>query len=257
MNLMNSRIMAKQDYSSLFSSLGSSAAAVSGSTFLSDYASIKNGSYGKLMKAYYSKNPSESVSKLAKQSVSKSKVDTKTLANVDSTTDALKASADKLLEKGSKSLFKEVDITTKDKNGVETTTKGYDMDAIYKAVSTFVNDYNAVLGTFKDINSTSLSGKLNNLAGTAKANSKTLAKVGITVNKDNTLSIDKDTFFGANASTVKDLFNGNYSFSYRISAQASIINYAAQNEASKSNTYNYAGSYSNNYNSGNMFNSYF
>ena len=257
MKLMNSRIMAKQDYSSLFSSLGSSAAAVSGSTFLSDYASIKNGSYGKLMKAYYSKSPNDSVSKLANKSVSKSKDDTKTLANVDSTTDALKASADKLLVSGSKSLFKEVDITTKDKNDVETTTKGYDMDAIYNAVSTFVKDYNAVMGTSKDINSTTLSGKLNNLAGTAKANSKILAKIGITVNGDSTLSLDKDTFLGANTSTIKDLFNGNHSFSYRVSAQASLINFAAQNEASKSNTYNYAGGYSNNYSSGNMFNSYF
>ncbi len=257
MNIDGSKIRAKQDYSSLFSSLGSSAAAVSGSTFLSDYASIKNGSYGKLMKAYYSKDPSESVSKIADKSIRKSKDDSKTLANVDSTTDALKASADKLLDKGSKSLFKEVDITTKDKNGVESTTKGYDMDAIYNAVSTFVKDYNAVLGTYKDINSTSLSGKINNLAGTAKANSKILSKVGITVNGDSSLSIDKDTFLSANASTIKDLFNGNNSISYRISAQASLINFAAQNEASKSNTYNFAGNYSNNYSSGNMFNSYF
>ena len=257
MNINGSTIRAKQDYSSLFSSLGSGAASVSGSTFLSDYASIKNGSYGKLMKAYYSKNPSESVSKLANNSIRKSKDDSKSLANVDSATDALKASADALLANGSKSLFKEVDITTTDENGVETTKKGYDMDAIYKAVSTFVKDYNAVIGTAKDINSTSLSGKLNNLAGTGKANSKMLSKVGITVNSDSTLSIDKESFLGANTSTIKSLFNGNSSFSYRVSAQASLINFSAQNEASKSNTYNTAGSYSNNYSSGNMFNSYF
>ena len=43
----------KQDVSFLFGSLGSGAASVAGSNFLSDYAAIKNGSYGKLMKAYY------------------------------------------------------------------------------------------------------------------------------------------------------------------------------------------------------------
>ena len=42
----------KPDYSYLFQSMtGGNSASLN---FLSDYASIKNGSYGKLMKAYYS-----------------------------------------------------------------------------------------------------------------------------------------------------------------------------------------------------------
>ena len=41
---MSITIQAKTDYSFLFSSLGSGAAGVAGSTFLLDYASIKNGS---------------------------------------------------------------------------------------------------------------------------------------------------------------------------------------------------------------------
>ena len=51
---MNINVRARTDVSFLFSSLGSGAAGVGGSNFLSDYASIKNGSYAKLMKAYYS-----------------------------------------------------------------------------------------------------------------------------------------------------------------------------------------------------------
>ena len=50
---MGININAKSDYSFMFSSLGSGAAGVGSSNFLMDYASIKNGSYGKLMKAYY------------------------------------------------------------------------------------------------------------------------------------------------------------------------------------------------------------
>ena len=50
---MSINIQAKTDVSYLFSSLGSGASGVAGSNFLSDYASIKNGSYAKLMKAYY------------------------------------------------------------------------------------------------------------------------------------------------------------------------------------------------------------
>ncbi len=53
----------KQDYSYLFQSISGN----SNLNFLSDYASIKNGSYGKLMKAYYSKagnNVSKEVSSI-------------------------------------------------------------------------------------------------------------------------------------------------------------------------------------------------
>ena len=46
-------VNAKQDYSYLFQSLSTSSGSGLGNlNFLSDYASIKNGSYGKLMKAY-------------------------------------------------------------------------------------------------------------------------------------------------------------------------------------------------------------
>ena len=55
---MSIRITGRTDYSALFSSLngGKSTGIGGGSYSLADYASIKNGSYGKLMKAYYGKN---------------------------------------------------------------------------------------------------------------------------------------------------------------------------------------------------------
>ena len=42
-----------QDYSYLFQSLSSGSGGMGNLNFLSDYASIKNGSYAKLMKTYY------------------------------------------------------------------------------------------------------------------------------------------------------------------------------------------------------------
>ena len=44
-----------QDYSYLFQSLSSSSGGMGNLNFLSDYASIRNGSYGKLLKTYYAK----------------------------------------------------------------------------------------------------------------------------------------------------------------------------------------------------------
>ena len=85
-------------------------------------------------------------------------------------------------------------------------------------------------------------------------NSKLLAKVGITITEDNTLSIDKDSFMKADVSTAKSLFQGN---GYRVSAQASMINFAADSEAGKAGTYTANGRYGNNYNTGNLLNLYF
>ena len=45
----------KQDYSYLFQSMSSSSGGMGNLNFLSDYASIRNGSYGKLLKTYYNK----------------------------------------------------------------------------------------------------------------------------------------------------------------------------------------------------------
>lgn len=253
---MSINIQAKGNYSYLFSGLSSSNGSAN-MNFLSDYASIKNGSYGKLMKAYYGKNSSSVSSLVNSKTNSTSSEETKSLAKVQSSTDDLKESADALLATGKDSLFNKKEITKTAEDGTKTTTTGYDTDAIYKAVSTFVTNYNSVLDSMDDINSTSILGKATSMVTATAANSKLLSAVGITINKDNSLSIDKDTFAKADMSTVKSLFNGNGSYAYRVSAQASLINFAADNEAAKANTYGSNGTYNKTNSSGNLFNSFF
>lgn len=256
---MSIQIQAKQDISYLFSSLGSNASTAASSNFLGQYASIKNGSYYKLMKAYYGMNSSDSVKNLV-NSTKKSKVsseDTKTIANVQSTTDNLKESADAMLVSGSKSVFAVKDITTKDENGVETTKKGYDTDAVYKAVNSFVSDYNAVVKATDSASTSSIVSRAANMISLSDRNEKLLNQIGITINEDNTLSLDKDTFAKADMTTVKSLFNGSGSYGYSVSAQASLINFAADQAATRANTYTVTGTYGNTYNTGTIFNSYF
>ena len=55
------------DYSFLFG--GTPAPSASGTFSLSDYAAIKNGSYGKLLKAYYAKQDAEKAASGAQGSV--------------------------------------------------------------------------------------------------------------------------------------------------------------------------------------------
>lgn len=241
---MSINIQSKTNYSFLFQSLGTAkGGAPANLNFLSDYASIKNGSYGKLMKAYYAKDKSDEVSSLAehKKTSSESADTAKTLAKVQSATDDLKESADALLVTGEKSVFKEDAIT----------------EDTYKAVSSFINDYNGVLSATDDVNSTSILNRTLNLTKATENNADLLASVGITIGKDNTLSIDKETFMKADVATAKSIFQGVGSFAYRASAQASLINFSADNEAAKADTYTRGGTYGNNFNTGSIFNSFF
>lgn len=250
----------KQDYSFLFQSMSTSSGGGLGNlNFLSDYASIKNGSYGKLMKAYYAKDKSEEVSSIAEKqykkttSASTAKDSAKTLAGIESAADNLKDSADALITTGTKSVFNKVEVESKDEYGFTHTSKEYDKDAIYKSVSNFVEDYNNLIKTAGSSETKSVQNRVTTLTNATDANENLLSKVGITVNSDKTLSIDEETFKGSDMTTVKSLFNGNSSYGYRVSAQASLIDYTANREASKANTYTGSGSYGNAYSAGSIF----
>lgn len=230
---MNITIQSKNDYSFLFSSLGGNSSSVASSNFLSQYASIKNGSYAKLMKAYYAETgDKESVSSL----VNKNNLanDSKTIAKVQTSTDALKESADALLA-----------------SKAETT------EEMYSAVSDFVKNYNSVIDAVNEVDNSTIINRTTNLANSTMINYKSLNAIGITINEDSTLSVDKDTFLKADISKVKNVFSQTGSYGYRVSAQSSLINFAADHEANKNTTYTFAGSYASTFSSGNLFSTYF
>jgi len=240
----------------LFSSLNNNNKSGNGMSDLlginySDYATIRNGSYYKLMKAYYTTGASDEISSIAKDKTdtSTSKDDTKTIARIESASEDLKASADALLENGTKSLFKTERVT--DEKGNVTTQ--YDTDEIYKAVSKFVDEYNSLVDEASESKTSNISGAAERMMKMTGYNEKTLEKVGITVDEDNHLKIDEKTFKAADMTTVKGLFNERGSYGYQVSAQASMINYYAENEASKSNTYTSSGTYTYNYNTGALY----
>lgn len=238
-------IKPRVDYSSLFSSKNTMGAGSgsSMSTFLSDYASIKNGSYGKLMKAYYGKNTSN-VSNIVK---TKDNADLdKTIASVKKSAESLKESTDALLQKGSKSVFQT------DEDGA------YHTDGIYDKVSQFIKDYNSVIDSTKESSNSSILNTANNLVGITSVNSKLLNKIGITIGTDNKLAIDGEMFKKADMSQVKSLFSGNGSYAYNVSTKASMLTINAERAADKtSRLYTSNASYSNNYNTGNRYSSFF
>lgn len=240
---MSINIQAKTNVSYLFSSLGNGASGVAGSNFLADYASIKNGSYGKLMRAYYKETASDEVKSIAKNQTKTSnstvltKEESQKYAKVQTTSDALKESADALLDK---KLY-----------------TGNDTDKIYEAVSSFVKDYNSVITAAGETDDTSVTRRVQNMENMTLGKTKSLSAVGITVKDDGTLALDKDTFAKADMSKVKSLFQENGSYGYQISAQASLVNYAADQVINRGSAYTKSGSYGMNFSNGNLFSTYF
>ena len=268
---------------------------------LSEYASIRNGSYHKLLNSYYSLDQADSgsgpsssgkasardtertyhywtpdgtvtrtydnslvtdrtgaikqkddASETEKPSstTSTSKDQASKLATIESDAKKLNSALNTLMAQGSNSIFKTE--TSVDKDGKVTT--GYDTDKIYKEVSNFVNQYNALTKSAGGSKVTSIRSASASLGTYSKQNEKQLAEIGIKVDsKTNTLSIDEETFKKADMKAVKSLFQGSGSYGYKVNAKASSIDYQARYEATKANTYNSFGGYSNNYSSGSLW----
>lgn len=191
---------------------------------LGDYAAIRNGSYGKLMKAYYKNQEAEKSEKSESQTK-----DTKQNLNLTkSYADSLKKSTATLMDS---SLWEKKTITTKDeKTGESKTTKDYDWDAIKKAVKSFVDSYNSVLSKASDSeNNSILRNGVSMVNTTDRTASKLLAKVGITIGEDNKLSIDEEKFKSAKINDLMTLFKGSGSYADQIATRASAISRATEN----------------------------
>lgn len=244
--------------SALFSSLGGNGSGSigggmsTGNSILADYANIRSGSYHKLLKAYYSKEDNSALSDVVDSSTATSKDSIKKLTNIENAGEALKESADALITRGTNNVFKQETIKAED----GTTKTGYRTEEIYKKVNAFIEDYNNLVEVTEDSNTASIARASAQMINLTSANAKLLEDVGITINKDDTLSIDKDTFLKADMNKVKSLFNGTGSYGYNAGVKASMVDYYAQYEASKANTYGNNGSYNYNYNYGSNYSNY-
>jgi len=233
---INSILGVGGDTSSLFGSSdifgNSSSSSTSGGFSLADYASIKNGSYGKLTKAYYAKKKTEEAGgEDKKETVSAEK---KTAASASS----LRAAASAL--KDNKSLFEKV--TKKNADGEETTD--YDWDNIGKKVQNFVDAFNeAYAAGSKSEASGSYRGALSMVQKSA-ANKNLLSSVGISIGEDGKLSLNTDKLKEANINDLKTLFSGSGSFADSIDSSASQIVTNSSDMARK--LYGSNGSYSGN-----------
>ena len=204
---------------------------------LSDYASIKNGSYGKLVKSYYRNEENEKAAATSEKSSAN-------LASVRSGADSLKSAADGLSDP---KLWEKKKIKTKnEETGEEEEKEDYDWDAITKAVNSFADAYNSVIGSSGNSDSKDVLRNASWMVGDTEKTAKLLEKVGIEVGSDNKLTVNEDKLKEANVGTLKFLFTGHNSFVDKVSAKASSISRAAAKTAA---TYTKDGTWSGTLNS--------
>ena len=216
-------------YSTLLGGMSGSDGAGGVSSLLGDYAAIKNGSYGKMMKSYYAK--------LEKQEAEASgETDQKKAGKIK---DSASASAAASLYKSASALGS---LNYDDRSEEN-------IDKITDSVSAFIKDYNSLMKSAAKSDNTTVQKQAESLYNSYYSNYKLFAKVGITLNSDKTLSFDEDSMKKAladtehgNGATVKTLFGGIGSFADKAVDKASRIYRAAgDGESVTSSKAKYAG----------------
>ena len=218
------------------------------SSMFGDYANIRSGTYGKLLKAYYAKvgNEQSSASKdsIANVLNTSQSSEAKALGKVRANADSLGISASNLLAKGNKSVFAKEQVEKVDeKTGEKTVSMEYNKEQIEKAVQQFVSDYNAVLEKSADTDSTKVMGKTIDMIDQTEAYKAGLEKIGISIGDDNKLTIDSKTFQAADMKEVEKLFSNSYSFGQQTMQKALQISSQATKEALTANLYTNSGKY--------------
>ncbi len=222
---------------SLFSGFSSNSSGMS--NMLGDYMAIRNGSYGKLLKAYYAKQD-DGAKKTAgairrENALKKSQADSEEVKQYkDAQSDA--------------SLFEQVEQKTTDENGEEKVVVDYDRDKISSAVKSFVKAYNSAIKSAYEQGSSIVQKKAASMVSETASNKNMLARVGITIGKDNKLEVDEEKLKTASVSTLKTLFQGSGSYASNIerkaSDMASMTEQLAKTATSNKSNYNRTGNYS-------------
>lgn len=216
------------NYTDIFTSMGFGTSNSTGGAFsLTDYMGIKNGSYGKLLKAYYKKQDAE-------EAAAVDETEKKQLSMLKSSADSLKNATLELMDED---LFEK-------KTNEETGEEEYDWDAITKAVKDFASKYNSVVESAGNSDDNNVLRHGVWLTQMTESNTNLLAKAGISIGGDNKLSVSETALKEANVNTLKTLFTGVNSFADNVVRKASQIGSTAVNSASTSgsaytNTANY------------------
>lgn len=196
-------------YMGMSSTQSSSSSGLSSS--LLDLQMIKSGSYKKALKAYYAKNPVKK-SEDSKESIKESgKADS--AANLST----MKSASQKLNDA----------VTKLQKTDYSKVKSPEDM---LDDVKSMISSYNSTVNAAKNLNSYSILQTTVWMTGNVSKSSGILGKMGISINEDNTLSLDEDKFKKAQLSAIKSAFSSGTSFASRLSQKAASLSNQSANQ---------------------------
>lgn len=199
-----------------------------GSLF-NDYSMMKTAGYRNLINSYFNGSTNSTIDKIYGSNNNTNnameKFDKESYTTLRDNAGELYTSSMKLASSGSKSLFK-------------TDSEGkYDMEGISKAVEGFVSSYNKTLDAVVDVSNTQALRTGTFMVSGTKAFESNLNKIGITIGKDNKLSLDSEKLKAADVNDIKSLFNGTTSYATNMATKAISLS----NTSSQALTYNQAG----------------
>ena len=183
-------------------------------------------------------------------SFSSNRTDTSSSTSKDTanTIAKVKERADEFVATGT-NLYQNRGLFDKDLDG------NYDMKEIVENVSAFVKDYNDLMIGAENTKSSGIANAIKSMQGITDAYQKDLKALGITIDdEDGTLKFNEDAFKAGNMKDAKELLIGTGSYAYQVTAKAIMVSNQAETEANKANTYTDNATYSNNYNTGSIFN---
>lgn len=233
---MSTNIYSGNDYSGLFQSLSSNGG--TNLNFLSDYASIKNGSYGKLLKAYYSMDKDSGTSTSgSKNSSGKTTLDKILEERKNPTISKEAQEANSKLSTGLSSLSGSVsklqnENTFKSENGESAS------DKVVAAMKNFVTDYNNVVSAAKKSTLANKTSYVANMMDSTAANSEKLSELGVTINANGTLQLNETKLKAADVSKVQELFSKDDVMSYgsKISSRLQFANSTTSTKTTNTTT---------------------
>lgn len=202
----------KQDNSYLFQNLSSGG--MTNLNYLSDYASIKNGSYAKLMKAYYGTGQDSGTAvgsaKSSTKNILKKLEEEKKNPRVSKDVQT----ANSNLTSGLSSLKSSVSTLQNSTTYTDTENGKSAADKVTSAVKAFVSDYNNVVNAAKGSTLTGKTAYVANMMSSTAANSGKLSEIGVRVNSNGTLEVDEAKLKTADLSKVQALFSPDDIMSY-------------------------------------------
>lgn len=230
-----------QDSSYLFQSLSSNGNGMVNLNFLSDYASIKNGSYGKLMKAYYSTGLNSGTSVSGSKTSSKNILEKLEAEKKNPKVSKEVNAANSNLTSGLSSLKSSISVLQNDNTYTNTENGQSAADKTVSAVKAFVTDYNNVVSAAKDSTLTGKTTYVANMMSSTAANADKLSEIGVRVNANGTLEIDEAKLKTTDLSKVQELFSARDIMSYgsklasrvQFAGTTAAVNKAAGTETNK------------------------